>query len=150
MTTHSVLGAIADLFNPLLAILALIIPFLRTPRTARSTIAYYISTGAAIGIVYLIRFVDDRNQLWASFGLDYSTHSAFAASLAASIGAFDRRWATPLALAVVLYFALEIVMRYHGILDIVSSAVPAAIAALLLHNSSRVRTDSPRSPNRNT
>jgi len=116
----------------------------------RAIVAYYLSIGTAIGIVYLARFIDDRNQLWASFGLDYSTHSAFAASLAASIGAFDRRWAIPLAIAVVLYFALEIFMRYHGVMDIVSSAVPAAIAALLLHNSSRVRTDSPRSPNRNT
>lgn len=99
----------------------------------RTIVAYYLSTGAAIGIVYLIRFVDDRKQIWGSFGLDYSTHSAFAASLAASIVAFDRRWAIPLAVAVLLYFALELVMRYHGIVDILSSAVPAAIAALLLH-----------------
>jgi len=126
------LGVLADSFNPLLAIIALAIPFLRRPRSVRATIAYYLSTGAVIGIVYLVRFIDSRNQIWASFGLDYSTHSAFAASLAASIGAFDRRWAVPLALAVLLYFALEIFMRYHGILDILSSAAPAAIVAFLL------------------
>jgi hypothetical protein len=126
------LGVLADSFNPLLAIIALAIPFLRRPRSVRATIAYYLSTGAVIGIVYLVRFIDSRNQIWASFGLDYSTHSAFAASLATSIGAFDRRWAVPLALAVLLYFALEMFMRYHGIVDILSSAVPAAIVALLL------------------
>ena len=132
MTAHGFLGAIANSFNPLLAVLALAVPFLRRPRTVRSTVAYYLSTGAAIGVVYLVRFIDSRNQIWGSFGLDYSTHSAFAASLAASIGAFDRRWAVPLALAVLLYFALEIFMRYHGILDILSSAVPAAVVAILL------------------
>jgi hypothetical protein len=132
VTVHGFLGSLADSFNPLLAIVALVVPFLRRPRTGRATIAYYLSTGAAIGIVYLVRFIDRRNQIWASFGLDYSTHSAFAASLAASIGAFDRRWAVPLALAVLLYFALEMFMRYHGVLDILSSAVPAAVAAFLL------------------
>jgi hypothetical protein len=139
VTTHTVLGAIANSFNPLLAIVALAVPFLRRSRTMRSTVAYYLSTGAAIGIVYLVRFIDDRNQLWASLGLDYSTHSAFAASLAASIGAFDRRWAVPLAVAVLLYFALEIFMRYHGILDILSSAIPAAMVAILIRLSPPLR-----------
>ena len=132
MTTHSVLGAIANSFNPLLAILALVVPFVRKPRSLRSTIAYYLSAGIAIGLVYLVRAIDDRYQLWASRGLDYSTHSAFAASLAASIGTFHRRWAAPLVVATVLYFALELFMRYHGIIDILSSAVPAAIAAAVL------------------
>ncbi|HEV7486759.1 MAG TPA: hypothetical protein VGQ65_13870 [Thermoanaerobaculia bacterium] len=132
MTTHSVLGAIANSFNPLLAILALAVPFLRKPLTVRSTIAYYLSVGVAIGLVYVVRAVDDRSHLWASRGLDYSTHSAFAASLATSIAAFHRRWAVPLVLATVLYFALEIFMRYHGVVDILSSAVPAAIVAAVL------------------
>jgi hypothetical protein len=70
VTTHSVLGAIANSFNPILAILALVIPFLRKPRTLRSTIAYYASAGLAIGLVYLVRAGDYRYQLWASLGLD--------------------------------------------------------------------------------
>jgi acid phosphatase family membrane protein YuiD len=139
VTTYNVLGAIANSFNPLLALLALSVPFLRKPRTLPSTIAYYLATGAAIGIVYLVRAIDDRNHIWASVGLDYSTHSAFAASLAASIAAFHRRWTAPLAIAVVLYFALEIFMRYHGLADIFSSAIPAAIVAFLLSLSPRLR-----------
>jgi hypothetical protein len=133
VTTHSVLGAIANSFNPILAMLALAVPFVRKPRTLRSTIAYYLSAGVAIGLVYVVRAIDDHYQLWASRGLDYSTHSAFAASLAASIATFHRRWAAPLILATLFYFALEIFMRYHGLLDILSSAVPAAVAAILLH-----------------
>ncbi|MBV8544413.1 MAG: hypothetical protein JO093_23530 [Acidobacteria bacterium] len=132
MTTHKVLGAIANSFNPIVAILALAVPFARRPRTLRSTIAYYLAAGIAIGLVYVVRAIDDRYGLWASRGLDYSTHSAFAASLAASIAAFHRRWAAPLVGATVLYFALEMFMRYHGVLDILSSAVPAAMAAAVL------------------
>jgi hypothetical protein len=139
VTAHGFLSALADSFNPLLAIVALAVPFLRRPQTTRATVAYYLSTGAAIGIVYLVRFIDSRNHLWASFGLDYSTHSAFAASLAASLGAFDRRLIVPLVVAVLLYFALEIFMRYHGIMDILSSAIPAAIVAILIRLSPRLR-----------
>jgi hypothetical protein len=133
MTAYRILDAVADSFNPLLAIVALAIPFLRRPRTLRATIAYYLSTGAAIGFVYLVRAIDDHYQIWATFGLDYSTHSAFASSLAASMSAFRRRCMAPAVIAVVLYFVLELVMRYHGVLDIVTSSALAAIAALLLH-----------------
>lgn len=129
-STYRILDAIADSFNPLLAIVALVCPFFRRPRTL---IAYYLSTGAAIGFVYLVRAIDDHYRLWASLGLDYSTHSAFAASLVASMIAFNRRWAVPLVIAVVAYFSLELVMRYHGVLDIVTSAALAVAVALLLH-----------------
>jgi hypothetical protein len=105
LTTHSVLGLIANSFNPSLAIVALVVPFVRKPRSLRSTIAYYLSAGVAIGLVYLVRAIDDRYALWASRGLDYSTHSAFAASLATSIATFHRRWIAPLVVATVLYFA---------------------------------------------
>ena len=132
-STYRFLDAVADSFNPLLAIVALACPFLRRPRTLRATIAYYLSTGAAIGFVYLVQAIDNRYRLWPSLGLDYSTHSAFAASLVASMGAFNRRWVVPLVVALLLYFSLELVMRDHGILDIVTAAALAAISALLLH-----------------
>jgi hypothetical protein len=131
--TYRILDAVADSFNPLLALVALAIPFLHKPRNLRAAIAYYVSTGVAIGFVYLVRAIDDRYQLWPSLGLDYSTHSAFAASLIVSIGAFYRRWIAPLVIAALAYFALELVMRYHGLTDILSSASLAIVAAMWIH-----------------
>lgn len=92
-----------------------------------------MSTGVAIGFVYLVRAVDNYYLLWPSLGLDYSAHSAFAASLVVSIGAFKRRWLAPLSLAALAYFALELFMRYHGIADILSSSILAAASAMLIH-----------------
>ncbi len=132
-STYRILDAIADSFNPLLAIVALVCPFFRRPRILRPIVAYYLSAGAAIGFVYLVRAIDDRYRIWTSLGLDYSTHSAFAASLVVSMSAFNRRWVVPLILATVPYFSLEMVMRYHGVLDIVTSAALAVVAALLVH-----------------
>lgn len=136
-STFQVLDAIADSVNPLLTIVALIVPWLRRPRTFRTIAAYYLATGAAIGVVYLVRAIDARLQIWASIGLDYSTHSAFAASLTVSISAFRRRWTVPLVIVLAAYFCLQLIMRYHGVWDILSSASLAAAVALLLHISGR-------------
>jgi hypothetical protein len=146
--TYRILDAVADSLNPLLAIAALAAPFLHRPRRLRSTIAYYVSAGAAIGIVYLVRAIDSRGQIWASLGLHFSTHSAFAASLVVSMSALHRRWVVPLVVAAVLYFSLELIMRYHSLLDILSSAALAAIAALLLHLATARATRSRVEPSR--
>src|SRR5258706_7884159 len=106
MNTYRILDAIADSVNPLLAIVALAVPFVRRPRILRATIAYYLCTGAAMAFVYLVRAIDDHYRLWASFRLDYSTDSAFPASLLVSVSAFHRRWLLPLAIAVLLYISL--------------------------------------------
>lgn len=127
------LDAVADSFNPLLAVLALAAPFLRRARTLKTTIVFYVSAGAAIGFVYFVRAVDLQYQVWARFGIDYSTHSAFAASLVASLSAFHRRWMRPLLVVTALYFVLQLVMRYHTVADILTSACVAAAAAAVLH-----------------
>lgn len=131
--TFLLLDRIADAFNPLLAIVALAAPVFRKPRAWRSTILYLVSAGTAIGIVYLIRALDSRHQIWASAGLDFSTHSAFTASLVVSLAAFHRRWLIPLIVSMTSYFGLQLLMRYHGVLDILTSAFLAATSALLLH-----------------
>ena len=128
--TYRILDAVADSFNPLLAIIALLCPLRRKPR---AVLFYYLSAAAAIGFVYLVRAIDASLRIWGSFGLDFSTHSAFAASLAVSMGAFRRAWIAPLALAALLYFSLELLMRYHGLMDILPSAIVAALAALSFH-----------------
>jgi hypothetical protein len=132
-STFRVLDAIADSFNPLLAIAALAAPFLRRPRSWHDTAAYYLAGGAAIALVYLVMAIDARHRIWASAGLDYSTHSAFAASLVAPMSAFYRRWLVPLAALVAAYFSFQLLLGYHGLLDILSSAVLAAAASLLFH-----------------
>jgi len=144
----TILDAVADSFDPLLTILALACPFLSKPRALRPALLYYLSAGAAIGFVYLMRAIDARQQIWTSFGLDFSTHSAFAASLVVSMGAFRRSWIAPLALATALYFSLESIMRYHGLLDILSSAAVAGLAASMLHRAIVHSSLSHREPTR--
>jgi len=126
MTT--VLDTLADSFNPLLTIFALVVPFLRRPRRF---FVYYLSAGVAIAFVYLVRALDERLQIWAAVGLDYSTHSAFAASLAVSISWFHQRARIPLLVLVIAYFGLVLFLGYHTVGDMLSSAFVAAAIAFL-------------------
>jgi hypothetical protein len=136
----SVLDAIADAFNPLLALFALILPFLRAPRRVRPILLYYVSAGVAIAMVYAIRAMDARLHVWAAMGLDYSTHSAFAASLAVSIMLYERRARVPVVALVVAYFALVMFLRYHTVGDISSSALVAAAIAFVVNRGTSIGT----------
>jgi hypothetical protein len=49
------------------------------------------------------------------------------------MSAFHRRWLVPLAALVAAYFSFQLLLGYHGLLDILSSAVLAAAASLLFH-----------------
>ncbi|HEX4953450.1 MAG TPA: hypothetical protein VF017_08665 [Thermoanaerobaculia bacterium] len=139
-TLHQLLDALADAFDPLLALLALGAPLLRKPRALRPALSYYLATGLAIGVVYLVRALDLRYQLWGSLGLDYSTHSAFATALVVSMAAFHRQWTVPLFAALALYFCLILFMGYHGILDVLTSAPLAAAVAWLAHRGFAAKT----------
>ena len=141
--TYRILDVFADSFNPFLAVVALAAPFVRRRRILRATVVYYLSTGAAIGLVYLVRLIDDYYRIWASHGLDYSTHSAFAASLVVSVGVFHRRWLAPLVIAVLLYFSLVLFMWYHSLADILTS-VPLAAAVAFAFSRLHVNVDRTR------
>jgi hypothetical protein len=143
--THLLLDIIADLFDPLLVLFALVAPLLRRPRLLRPAIVYYVCAATAVAMVYVLRAVDARYQIWASGGLDFSTHTAFAASLAVSLIALDRRWLAPALTTLALDFALMVVLRYHSVLDIVSSApLAAAVAAFLYFAGNRQFSGDPR------
>ena len=130
---YQALDAIADSFNPLLTLLALAAPFFRKPRAARSAISYCFAAATGLAVVYGVRALDGSELLWQRAGLEYSTHSAYAASLVTSIGCFWRRALGALGIALAAYFTLELILRYHGILDIASSASIAVVAALGAH-----------------
>ena len=130
---HQALDWVADSIDPLLALVALAAPAFHRPLIARRIIVYYVCGGIAVAMVYVIRALDARYQVWAAAGLDFSTHTAFAASIGTSLVWLYRRWLLPVAMALTLNFSLILILRYHSILDVVSSAPLAASIAALLH-----------------
>lgn len=129
---YQLLDRIADAFNPLLAAVALAAPLLNRP-SRRRTVAYYLCAGGAIATVYATRALDARYGIWSAAGADFSTHSAFAASLGTSLVWLDRRWLRPVVPALILYLSLVLLMRYHGPFDVASSVLLASAIASLVH-----------------
>jgi hypothetical protein len=107
-------------------------PFLELPRRG-TLLRYYIGAGLGVAVIYAIQATDNRYQLWPALGLDYSTHSAFAASIVVSMCALRRSWLPAFAVSLGLYFALVLAMGYHGLADIVTAAVLSSSATWLAH-----------------
>lgn len=123
---YSVLDALADAVNPCLTVLALSVPFLRPLRHQRRLAITYVAM-TAIGIlgIYAVAAVDGWLRLWARTAGDYSTHTAFAASLVISMLFWKPTWAKPLTAALLAYLMLILVLGYHSPADVVTSAVAA-------------------------
>ncbi len=130
----NVLDLAADAFSPALTLLALAAPGLRgTWRGWPPAILYLVAGLTGLGLIYGIAALDTRFGLWPAVGLDYSTHTAYAVSLATTIICWDRRWLALLVAALCGYALLMVVLGFHSLADIATSAmiaVPGAWAAM--------------------
>lgn len=126
------LHGVANSVNILLIVWLLAVLIIGTKQkilTVRSWLAALFS----VALVYIIKTVDGRLDIWKSLDWDYSTHSALAAVLVVSICLFARAQRA-LALAVFLaYEALIVVLGFHSLADIFSTLLVIVPVSLLLH-----------------
>jgi len=128
---YFLLDTVADSVNPCLAVLALTVPFLSPLRHRRKLALVYLGV-SAIGImgIYAVAALDDAFGIWERIGGNYSTHTAFATSLVASIVIWKPAWTWRLWVALLAYLILILVIGYHDLNDVATSAV-AALATTL-------------------
>jgi hypothetical protein len=145
------LDAVADAVNPALTLLAIAVPRLRgTWRGWPAAFRYWAAALGGLGVIYGLAALDAWFGLWAAMHLDYSTHTAYAVSLAATILCWDRRWAWLLVPALSGYALLILVLRYHGPADVLTAALvatPGSWAAYRLIGSSPGRSADRARPN---
>jgi len=128
---HALAHGVADAVAPLLALLALLNPAIRPPLgDRRAVLRYLVATALGVGCIYLVAGVDVWLGLWSRAGLDYSTHTAFVATLAISLGRSRPRWAWTLGAVVLLYALLIFALGFHSLGDIITSAIVAATVTL--------------------
>ena len=129
------LDIIADSVNPVLGLLALVFPWLdrEAIRKRGSRCSFWTRTLLSLAVVYAVMFADERFGLWPGRGLDYSTHTAFAAAIITSLGAMNRRWLFVLVPVLFAYAALMIYLGYHSLLDIVAAVLVIAPTTWLIH-----------------
>ena len=125
------LDSVADAVNPSLALFALAVPFTRAIRQRRALVtAYLVSTAIGIAGIYAVGALDRALGLWLRFGGDYSTHTAFATSLVASMMFWKPAWRVGLGAVLVAYLALIVFVGYHSIADVAASAVAALLVTV--------------------
>ena len=127
------LDAIADSVNPVLGIIALVWPWLFWRGSWRRAALNVIATLISVGFAYVVASLDTRYGWWPSVGLDFSTHTAVAVALVASLWAIKPSlW---FAWVVVLfgYAALMVYQGYHSLADIVTTAAVIAPPLAVYH-----------------
>lgn len=127
MLNHQTLDAIADAVNPVVGVLALMLPWLRPRIRGQRAFIMDLLTLAAVGLAYAVMALDSAFLPWGRLGLDYSTHAAVYIAIASSLwqqGGMARLTGVIVGAA---YAALMLWQKYHSFLDIVTTAVVMAV-----------------------
>ena len=132
MPANPLFDRIADLVNPVAAVVALGLPWLRRPASVERGGGMVVLTLAAIALAYVVRAVDEALRLWPRIGLDYSTHTAVFVAIASSVWQHGRAWRWPSAALGACYAALMVRQGYHSPLDIATTTAALLPATALL------------------
>lgn len=145
MFSYETLDAIADSYNPVLALASLAFIAASVFRAQWRLVVLRLSAFIVIVFVaYGLMFLDRRLNIWPAFGLDYSTHTAVALGLVLFLSFSIPRWAALWVCSFISYVLLMLYQRYHTITDITTTGlavgVPMTLTLAFLHQPRRVKT----------
>lgn len=142
MLSYETLDAIADSYNPALALVSLAFIAAGMFRTQWRLVTLRIAGFITIvSVAYGLMFLDRHLNIWPAFGLDYSTHTAVALGLVLFLSFSAPRWAALWFFSLISYVLLMLYQRYHTIADIITTGlavgIPMALALAFLHRPQR-------------
>lgn len=145
MFSYETLDAIADSYNPALALASLAFIAASVFRAQwRLAVSRLSAFSAIVFIAYGLMFLDRSFNIWLTFGLDYSTHTAVAIGLVLFLLFNAPRSAALWVCSFISYVLLMLYQHYHTITDIATTGlavgVPMTITLLSLHRPRRVKT----------
>ncbi|WP_368563446.1 hypothetical protein [Pseudoxanthomonas sp. UTMC 1351] len=134
MPSFETLDAIADVYTPLLGVLSIAVIVVGGFRKQwQLTGLRLLAFAVALVLTYGLMILDARYQLWPALGLDYSTHTALALTLVIFLAMNTPRRKFVWYGSLVCYVLLMLYQGYHGLADIVTTAVvvgvPMAVVA---------------------
>ena len=128
------LDKIADSYTPFLAIVflvGLVGRAFKYPSEKRFLGRVFIFFVGLLTVSYGIMFLDNAVQVWPSFNLDYSTHTAVSLTLVLSICALARQFWKIVISSFLLYVLLMLYQKYHTVGDIVSTMIVIGLSAFV-------------------
>lgn len=146
MPSYETLDAIADAYNPLLALISLLLIAARLFKAQWKPAGRGMAGFIAVALVaYGLMFLDRFLGIWPAFGLDYSTHTATSLGLVLLLSLEARKLATLWAVSLACYFILMVYQRYHTVSDIVTTTlavgIPLGLILLYLNRLGRTCTE---------
>ncbi len=133
MSTYEILDLICDSVNPLLFFTSVgCLLWLAYKRSWSVLSIGLVSLSLGLVAVYGLLFFDEAYQLWPSFGLDYSTHTAFAFVCVFSLFQMttQKMWYVVFS----VYCLLMLIQQYHTFLDILSTFAVLSFLMLGIEN----------------
>lgn len=108
--------------NPALAI-ALIVGLALLWRQDKSRFwGIFIASIISIALAYLIKNVEGHNDIWAHWGMNFSSHSALAIACCTAMAfIWQRRWWV-FAVIFIAYAIFMVMMQFHTVADILSTS----------------------------
>jgi hypothetical protein len=135
---YAILDLVADSVNPALALLTIFVAIVdwRAGRR-RALLLMALPTLLGVASIYVVQALDRVFSLWQRYQGDYSTHTAFATTLAFSVAIWRPAWKVPVVGVWACYLALILFMRYHTISDVVVAALVALLVTVPWHLGAR-------------
>ncbi len=132
MLSYETLDAIADSYNPSLAVISLVFIAVSLFKSQWRQAGLRFAGFAMIAVIaYSLMLLDSRLNIWPAFGLDYSTHTAVALGLVLFLSFTIPRFVYFWFGSLVGYALLMLYQRYHTVSDIVMTGIAVGIPMML-------------------
>lgn len=118
MLSHQTLKVVADSVNPILGILAIVLPFAKSRGAWRQAAAHLGVTLVIVALTYLFRAVLQLEALWASWGMDFTTHGAICIVLVVALSSLSWKRFWVWGVVFVAYDELMVYENFHTWADI--------------------------------
>ncbi|ERB63041.1 hypothetical protein G3U99_12320 [Vibrio coralliilyticus OCN008] len=122
--TYEQWDAIADAYIPLIGCISLItilsVGFRSGLRTGTKQL---LATLVSTLYIYALMFADNYFQIWPSFGMDYSTHTALALVFVTYLFSHSKALKWVSVASMIAYAILMMYQHYHTLADIITTAL---------------------------
>lgn len=118
MLSYQTLKIVADSVNPSLGVLTLALPFSRWPRQWRLSSMHIVVTLITVMLTYLARAAFSLEAVWASWGMDFTTHGAICIVLVVALSSLSWKRFWVWGVVFVAYDELMVYEHFHTWADI--------------------------------
>ncbi len=119
MTINGELDLFSHTINPVLGLLALLLPLTKAHRPYIQRARYYGALVSVVVLAYLWMYFERRYQWWEHvWGVTFSTHTAVHVAILSGLWQLGRRWRVASVFIGVSYALLMVYRHYHAPSDI--------------------------------